>query len=332
MENNDVKKTRIIAVEEHYATPAFLEACQHPLRDQAKISGPGPTLLERLGDVGDLRAEEMESAGIDMQVISLVSPGVQQMDTKEAAATAREQNDFLANKLKYYPDRFAGLAALPTIDPEQAAKELERTVSQYGFKGAAIAGHTRRRYLDDEFFRPILESAAALQVPIYIQPARPPQKVIEAYYCGDYAPAVTRLLSSLAWGHHIETAVHCLRLAVSGAFDRYPSLQIVIGNMGEAIPFLLPRIDQYLPRQDTYLERSMGEYLRENFFYTFGGLNNLAAFIDLLSQVGIDRIMFSADYPFSSMLSACTFLEQLPLSPADKERIAHGNAERLLQV
>jgi predicted TIM-barrel fold metal-dependent hydrolase len=325
----------IITLEEHYATPAFLEASKHVLRDQArKVTGrdSGPTLVDRLCDLGDLRIEEMDATGIDMQVLSLTSPGVQQMEAAEAVAIAHEQNDYLAERVKRHPDRFAGFAALPTPVPDQAAKELERTVSRYGFKGGVIMGHTRGRYLDDGFFWPILESAAAQKVPIYIHPTPPPQKVIDASYTGNYAPNVTVLLSTRAWGWHIETGIHSLRLVASGVFDRYPDLQILIGHLGEAIPFMLSRIDQRLPRDQTHLKRSTGAYFRENFSYTFSGFNYLPAFLDLLLQVGVERILFSADYPYSSMQSARNFLDQLPVSPADKERIAHGNAERLLQI
>ena len=335
MENRNPKRMRTITLEEHYATPAFMEASKHHLRDQAKkISdrGLGPTLIDRLWDLGDLRIEEMDAAGIDMQVLSLTSPGVQQMEAAEAVAIAHEQNDYLADRVKYYRDRFVGFAALPTPVPNQAAEELERTVSKYGFKGAAIMGHTRGRYLDDEFFRPILESAVALKVPIYIHPTPPPQKVIEASYTGNYTPNVAVLLSTMAWGWHIETAIHSLRLVASGAFDRYRDLQILIGHLGEAIPFMLSRIDQQLSREQTYLERATGAYFRENFSYTFSGFNYLPAFLDLLLQVGVDRILFSVDYPYASMESARNFLDQLPVSPADKEQIAHGNAERLLQI
>jgi predicted TIM-barrel fold metal-dependent hydrolase len=335
MEDKNPKKMRTITLEEHYATPAFMEASKHRLRDQArKVSdrGPGPTLVDRLCDLGDSRIEEMDAAGIDVQVLSLTSPGVQQMEAAEAVAIAREQNDYLADRVRHYPDRLAGFAALPTPVPDEAAEELERTVSEYGFKGAAIMGHTQGRYLDDEFFWPILESAAALEVPIYIHPTPPPQKVIEASYTGNYAPNVTVLLSTRAWGWHIETGIHSLRLVASGVFDRYPDLQILIGHLGEAIPFMLSRIDQRLRRDQTHLERSTGAYFRENFSYTFSGFNYLPAFLDLLLQVGVERILFSADYPYSSMESARNFLDQLPVSPADKEQIAHGNAERLLQI
>ena len=206
----------------------------------------------------------MDTAGIDMQVLSLNSPGVQQMEAAEAVAVAREQNDYLADRIKYYPERLAGFAALPTPDPEQAAKELERTVSKYGFKGAAIMGHTRGRYLDEEFFRPILESAAALQCRCSIHPTKPPQKVVEAYFTGDYAPNVTEL--SAAWGWHIETAVHCLRLVASGAFDRFPNLQIVIGHLGEALPFMLPRLDQRLTQPQTPIWNDLPEIISARTF------------------------------------------------------------------
>ena len=335
MENDSPRKLRTITLEEHYATPAFMEASKHQLKDRArKVRGqdPGATLVDRLCDLGNLRIKEMDAAGIDMQVLSLTSPGVQQMEAAEAVAIAHEQNDYLADRVKCYPDRFLGFAALPTPVPDQAAKELERTVSRYGFKGGVIMGHTRGRYLDDEFFWPILESAAVLEVPIYIHPTPPQQKVVEASYIGNYAPNVAVLLSTRSWGWHIETGIHSLRLVASGVFDRYPDLQILIGHLGEAIPFMLSRIDQRMSRDQTGLKRSTGAYFRENFSYTFSGFNYLPAFLDLLLQVGIERILFSADYPYSSMQSARNFLDQLPVSPTDKERIAHGNAERLLRI
>jgi hypothetical protein len=274
----------------------------------------------------------MDAAGIDMQVLSLNAPGVEQLEAAAAVVLARQANDTLGEAVKRHPDRFAGFATLPTAAPEIAAGELERTVREYGFKGAAINGHTRGRYLDDPFFWPILERAEALQAPIYLHPTPPPQAVIQASYTGNFAPGVTAQLSASGWGWHIETAVHVLRIILGGVFDRYPHLQLVIGHMGEALPFMLPRLDHNLPTQLTKLERPIGAYLRENLYYTFSGFNYLPNFLDLLFQVGVDRIMFSADYPYASMLAARTFLEQLPLSPADKNRIAHGNAEQLLRL
>ena len=157
-----------------------------------------------------------------------------------------------------------------------------------------------------------------------------PQPVIDASFTGNFSAEVSTWLSGAGWGWHIETGTHVLRLILSGAFDRYPSLQIIIGHLGEALPFMLPRIDEILSTELTKLHRPTGAYLRENLHYTISGFNFLPPFRDLLNEVGVDRIMFSADYPFGSMTEAHTFLDQLPVSPADRERIAHGNAEALM--
>jgi uncharacterized protein len=330
---------RAITLEEHYATPAFIEGPGRHLKQLGRAIQSGPPeapgmagVVDQLCELGDGRIAAMDAAGIDMQVLSLNSPGVEQLAATEAVAFAREANDHLAEAVQRHPDRLAGFAAVPTAAPDTAADELERTIRQYGFKGAVINGHIQGRYLDDEFFWPILERAQALQVPLYLHPTPPPQPVIAASYTGNFAPEVTRGLASFAWGWHIETATHVLRLILSGAFDRYPNLQLIIGHMGEALPFMLPRLDRSLPTQVTKLARPVGTYLRENLHYTFSGFNYTATFLDLLLQVGVDRIMFSADYPWGSMAQARNFLDQLPVSTADKERIAHGNAERLLRL
>jgi predicted TIM-barrel fold metal-dependent hydrolase len=336
-ENSNTMRT--ITLEEHYATPAFMEGPGRQLKDQARALQAHPQvaaaltqLLDRLGNLDDLRIADMDASGIDVQVLSLTSPGTEQLEATEAVALARDSNDLLAKAVQRHPSRFAGFAALPTAAPDTAADELERTIRIYGFKGALINGHIRGRYLDDPFFWPIMERAEALQVPLYLHPTPPPQPVIAASYTGHFAPEVTIALSTTAWGWHIETAIHVLRLILSGTFDRYPSLQLIIGHLGETLPFMLPRLDLGLPTQVTKLDRPFGAYLRENLHYTFSGFNYLPAFLDLLFQVGVNRIMFSADYPYSSMVQARTFLEQLPVSPADKEQIAHGNAEHILQL
>jgi len=330
---------RTITLEEHYATPAFLEGPGRDLKAQAEAARDHPQvaagyakLIEQLCDLDDGRLAAMDAAAIDVQVLSLTFPGVEQLDAAEAAAFARETNDTLAEAVRRHPSRFAGFAALPTAAPETAADELERTVREHRFKGALINGHTRGRYLDDGFFWPILERAEALGVPIYLHPTPPPRPVIEASYAGNYTPGVTALLATAAWGWHVETATHVLRLILGGAFDRYQGLQLVVGHMGEALPFMLPRLEMALPGEATKLERPVGSYLRENLHYTFGGFNWTPTFLNLLLQVGVDRIMFSADYPYASMAQARAFLDGLPVSTADKERIAHGNAERLLGV
>jgi uncharacterized protein len=307
-----------------------LKAQAEAARDHPQVAAGYAKLIEQLCDLDDGRVAAMDAAGVDVQILSLTSPGVEQLDAPEAVAFARETNDLLAEAVRRHPGRFAGFAALPTAAPEAAADELERTVRDHGFKGALINGHTRGRYLDDEFFWPILERAEALGVPIYLHPTPPPRPVIEASYTGNYAPGVTAGLATAAWGWHIETAIHALRLILGGAFDRYPNLQLVVGHMGETLPFMLPRIDLALPTEMTKLDRPIGAYLRENLHYTFGGFNWVQAFLDLLLQVGVERIMFSADYPYASMDEARDFLDGLPVSPADREKIAHGNAEHLL--
>jgi predicted TIM-barrel fold metal-dependent hydrolase len=333
------KRLRTITLEEHYVTPAFMQGPGRDLGERARAAHPpsqlGPItahLIDQLLDLDDLRIADMDAAGIDVQVLSLNSPGVEQLDATAAEGLARQANDYLEEAVRRHPTRFAGFAALPTAVPDVAAGELERTVREYGFKGAAINGHTRGRYLDDPFFWPILERAEALKVPLYLHPTPPPQPVIQTSYVGNFSPEVTAQLAASGWGWHIETAIHVLRIILSGAFDRYPNLQLVIGHLGEGLPFMLPRLDHNLPKALTKLKRPIGDYLSENVYYTFSGFNYTPNFLDLLFQVGVDRIMFSADYPYSSMLAARNFLEQLPLSAADKNRIAHGNAERLLRL
>jgi hypothetical protein len=282
-------------------------------------------------DIGDKRIAEMDAAGIDVQVLSLTDPSVQQLDANKAVALAREANDYLAKATLRYPTRLAGFAALPTAVPETAADELERMVKEHSFKGGHINGHTKGRYLDDESFWPILDRTQSLGVPLYIHPTPPPQPIIDIYYAG-FAPEVTNMLAGAAWGWHIETAIHVIRLIVGGVFDHFPNLQVVIGHMGEALPFMLPRLDGILSKNMTKVNRSVAAYLQENIYYTFSGFNYVQPFLDLYLQVGADRIIFSADYPYSSMRQARAFLDQLPVSAADKEKIAHGNAERLLKL
>jgi len=324
---------RTITLEEHFASPGFIAG---PGRDfmervRSNMGARGAKIMEQLQDVGAARVAEMDAAGIDMQVLSLNAPGVEQADVAEQVAIARESNDFLADAVKKNPKRFAAFAALPVAAPGQAAEELDRRVRQQGFKGTLINGHTCGRYLDDKFFWPILERAEALNVPIYLHPTVPPKPVVDALY-GGFSPTVSAVFSIGGWGWHIETAVHLIRMILGGVFDRYPKLQVVIGHLGEGIPFMLPRLNRSLPKEMTKLARPLDAYLRENVHYTFAGFNFPATFLNLLLEIGVDRIMFSADYPYGSMAEARAFLDHIPVSAADRERIAHGNAERLFNL
>lgn len=320
---------RIIAVEEHFVTPAFVAGPGKVSTERLRTSRQGGgAIIEKLSEVGDKRVAEMDAAGIDMQVLSLNSPGVEQSDPDDAVAIARDANDFLSDAIKRHPTRFAGFASVPIQSPDKAAQELERCIRTLGFKGANINGHTRGRYLDDIHFTPVLECAEALGMPIYLHPTAPTETVVEALY-GGFSPAVSGVLATSGWGWHIETAVHVLRLILSGVFDRHPKLQVVIGHLGEGIPFMLPRLNKNLPVQMTKLERPVADYLRQNVHYTFGGFNFGPTFLNLLLEVGVDRIIFSIDYPYCSMEESRSFLQHLPVSETDRGRIAHGNAERL---
>jgi predicted TIM-barrel fold metal-dependent hydrolase len=320
---------RTITLEEHYAHPGFFEGPGRKMRENAeRLGGRAAKLFDQLADIGDGRIAEMDAARIDVQVLSLTAPGVEQLEAADAVETAREANDYLADVIKKNPTRFAGFAALPTPAPEKAAQELQRTVQQHGFKGAMINGHSRGRYLNDSFFWPILECAETLGVPIYLHPTPPPPAVVDASYAG-FDPTLVEMLAGAGWGWHIETAIHVVRLILGGAFDRFPKLQLVIGHMGEALPFMLERLD-LMPVELTKLKQPISNYLRSNVHYTFSGFNFVPNFLQLMLQVGIDRIMFSADHPYASMAQARAFLDQLPVSTADRERIAHRNAERLL--
>ena len=322
---------RTITVEEHFATPLFLDGPGIDLKQAAgKFADRAAKLIGPLCDIGDQRIAAMDAAGIDMQILSLTSPGTEQLDAAEAIALARESNDALAEAVKKHPTRFQAFAALPTMAPDKAVAELEARIGSGLFKGVVINGHIRGRYLDDKFFWPILECAEKLGVPVHIHPTRPPQPVFDAYYSG-FSPMVTDMFGSPGWGWHIETAVHVVRIILGGTFDRFPNLQLVIGHLGEGLLALFQRLDAMTPAM-TKLLRPMTSYLRENIYYSFSGFNYPATFLDLLLQVGSGRIMFSADHPYQQMAPARAFLEQIPVSAADRERIAHGNAEKLFKL
>lgn len=325
---------RTITLEEHFATPAFLEGPGAGLVAQARSVEGGPRgrdvglLLERLCDLGDGRLEEMDRAGIDVQVLSLSAPGVEQLEGGPAVALARSVNDALAAAIRAHPDRLRGFATIPTPDPDAAVAELRRAHDDLGFRGAAINGHSQGHYLDDERFWPILGQLERLAMPLYLHPTVPAPQVAAAF-AGNYSPAVQGVISVAGWGWHIDTLFHVLRLVLSGAFDRFPRLQLVIGHLGEGLVGFLDRFGFTYGAIPTGLEHPVDEYFRRNVHYTISGFNFEAPFLGLLLLVGAERILFSADWPYQSMAEARAFLDRVPVSPADREKIAHGNAEVL---
>jgi uncharacterized protein len=309
---------RVITLEEHYLTTE--------VNDVVKRKGQTPSALF---DVGEGRLEAMDAAGIDVQVLSMAAPAVQELEPSVAVPLAAKANDHLAELIAAHPDRFAGFAALPTTDPGAAASELERAVRQLGMKGAMIHGHTRGQFLDDSGYWPVLEAAEDLGVPFYLHPTYPPPSVREAYYSGLDA-TVANVLAAAGWGWHAETALHSLRLITAGIFDRFPGLQVIIGHMGENLPFYLERANRKLGPACGHLQRTIADYFLTQFWITTAGFISVPPLQCALAVVGADRILFSVDYPFDDMRPAVAFLDSAPLAPADREKIAHANAERLL--
>jgi uncharacterized protein len=318
---------RIITLEEHFVTPEFLKATAIFLPDNPYLK----ELQSKLVDLGEPRIAAMDAAGIDLQVLSLAAMGFDKLDSSTATAVVHEANDQLAEAVRHYPNRYAGFASLALRDPQTAAKEFERCVRSLGFKGAMVNGTTDGAFLDDPKFTPLFEAAQSLDIPIYLHPAPPPATVQEVYY-SNLPEACGELLARAGWGWHVETGLHCLRLILSGLFDRFPRLKIIIGHMGEELPYSLARATAVLGRVAKHLQRSIPEYFHEHFYITTSGYFTTPPFLCALQVVGADRLMFSIDYPFSTTLQGREFLNRLPVSPDDLEKIAHRNAERLLQL
>ncbi|HEV3388463.1 MAG TPA: amidohydrolase family protein [Solirubrobacteraceae bacterium] len=316
---------RLITLEEHYRAPMLRSVGGLP---EPPPGSPLAAIQAKLDDIGDQRLADMDAGGIDVQVLSHGAPGTEQLEPKQAIRLAREANDYLADAIAVHPDRFAAFATLPTAAPGAAADELERATGELGFKGALINGHVQGKFLDAPEFWPIFERAEGLGVPIYVHPTVPPPAVREAYY-GGLTPQFAQALSMAGWGWHVDTGLHGLRLIAGGVLDEYPTLQIIIGHMGEALPFFLARSSRVL-QQQAGLSRPLEEYMASNFHFTTSGMFSYPPLLLLLEVIGADRVMFSVDYPYSSNSEGRDFVMSAPISDADREKIAHGNAERLL--
>ena len=345
-----------IAVEEHFLTDEFIEYLhtrkEAPRRDIIEKEGKtfirdwwSPTKYRLLDpdlphknmitDLGEIRLKVMDEAGIDMQVLSFSMPGVEVLDASDGTSQAKMINDRLSQAVTQYPERFAGFAAIAPQDPNAAADELERAVKKLGLKGAVVNGNIRGEFLDERKYWAIFERAEQLDVPIYIHPKMPPADMLKPYL------AYPGLAMAMA-GFAAEASLHAMRLICSGVFDRYPRLKIILGHLGEAIPFWLWRIDSRYEEEknndaasaEAYknLQKLPSQYFKENFYVTTSGMYWEPVLQFVTSVLGSDRILFATDYPYESTTEATQFIESAQIDDDDKEKICHLNAERILRL
>ncbi len=327
---------RVVALEEHFTVPALVKRI-----DPAVIKARGfiprkmptdrPNPAELAPEIGERRLKSMDETGITLQILSNTGPGPDLVPGADGIAMAREMNDHLAQAVARHPDRFAGFAALPLQSPQACAPELTRCVKELGFPGVLVNGTTDGRFLDHPSYDDLLATAVALDVPIYIHPHIPPAPVREAYYSG-LEPGASRVLATAAWGWHSETAIHVLRMVLAGTFDKYPKLKIIIGHMGEMLPVMLARMDLVSALDIDHLQRPISRTILDQVWITTSGIFTEPPFLAALQTFGIDRIMFSVDYPYAPNQAGRRFLDRVSLSPTDMAKLCHGNADALLKL
>jgi predicted TIM-barrel fold metal-dependent hydrolase len=323
---------RIIAIEEHFITPMYREKVSaNEFRNfylSNRSRAMGHDIIEENLDLGESRIAHMDEAGVDVQVLSFGSPGPQAFAAEVAIPMARDANDRLFEATKKYPDRFYGFAALPTADPEKAAQELERCVTKLGFKGAMIHSHQQGEFLDGAKYRVVWKTAERLGVPVYLHPALPHPQVVKAYFEG------YEELARAPWGFAIDTSSHFLRLVFSGLFDDCPKLKIILGHLGEGIPFAMHRLDTHAraAAERRGLKKAPIDYFRDHLVVTTSGNWYEPAFVCTLLAMGIDNMLFAIDWPYESNKVGMEFFNKLSLNDTDKHKLAHGNAEKLLRI
>src|ERR1041385_2062270 len=322
---------RVVALEEHFSIPSLVKRIDPAVIARRGFKGrkqaPGkPSLNDLLADIGDVRLKSMDENGVTVQVLSPGGPGPDLVPGADGVALARELNDQLAAACAKHPNRFAGFASLPMASPEACADELRRCVTALGSPGALINGPTEKRYLDHPSSDGLLTAAVELDVPIYIHPHLPPPEVFDIYYAG-LPDGADRVLATAGWGWHSEVAIQVLRMALAGTFDKHPKLKIVIGQMAEMLPVMLARIDEVSALDVDHLKRKPSRAILDQVWITTSGIFSQPPFIAALQTFGIDRIMFSIDYPFAPNAKGRKFLDEVPLSPADMAKLTHGNAD-----
>ncbi len=341
---------KMICVEEHAIDQATAQAAQPALMQEAPYFGlmdsadaasrprnsHRPTLvvqreaLELAVDIGGGRIKKMDEQGVQMQVMSYAMPA-QLAPAAEAVSLTQAANNKMAEAIAARPARLSGFAALPWQDPQAAAAELDRAVSLLGLKGTLIIGRPGQTFLDDPRYAPVLQKLNDLHVPIYIHPGAPLPRVQQAYYSG-FSPEVTAQFSLTGWGWHHEAGIQVLRLMLSGAFETYPGLQVISGHWGEMVPFYLQRLDDMMPPKLTGLSRTIPETYRSQVWVTPSGLFDLPHFEFIHTVIGADRIIWSVDYPYLTLDGTREFIEKLPVSEEDKNKMTHLNAEKLFAL
>ncbi len=338
---------RRIATEEAFATPEMLAMYREALARKS-IDDPGfntmwgfylgspsaraQSIIEKLQWLDERRIADMDATGIDMHVLSLTSPGAQVFDAATGTSLARSSNDQLAEAIRRHPRRFVGLTAIAPHDPARAAQEIERGIQQLGLKGVIINSHSRGEYLDDQKFWDIFAAAEACDAPIYIHPNTPPPGMIQ--------PFLQSGLDGAIYGFSVETGLHILRLIVSGLFDRFPKLRIVIGHTGEALPFWMFRLD-YMYRATLNSKRYPhwkpnrklpSEYLRENIYVTTSGHPWAPAILFCQQVLGVERVLYAMDYPYQFEADEVIATDNLPIAAEDKKKLFQTNAERVFHL
>lgn len=314
-----------IALEEHFITPELLSYCVDAM---PKVSAEGKKqIIDRLSDFEETRLSIMNQAGIDFAVLSISGPGVQaEINTKKAIYLANQSNDYLANQIMKHPSRFGGFAHLPMQCPESAANELERCVKELGFCGSMVNGHTNGVYLDHPQYDVFWEKMQALDVPLYLHPTDSFIKPYVLEGCDE--------LVKCTWEWNFETSTHFLRLVYAGVFDRFPQLKIILGHMGEMLPFELWRLDSRtkLLAETRPLRMKPSEYLKKHLYITTSGQCDDAPLICSLLSLGEDHVLFSADYPYEDCTVATTWIDKANISESAREQVCYLNAKNILKL
>jgi 2,3-dihydroxybenzoate decarboxylase len=314
-----------IALEEHFDAPGMV-AAGYDAADVARFPREARTRIRSLlEDLDDTRIATMDTCGIHVMVLSQTAPGVQaEKDAAKAARLAREANDYLAQRIARHPTRYIGFAHLALQDPRGAADELERCVRQLRFVGALINHHTNGEYLDDDRFAPFWERVVALDVPVYLHPADPYD--LPHVYRG--CPG----LSGPVWTWNCETSAHALRLVFAGTFDRFPGAKLILGHMGETIPFYLWRLDSRFALMNPSAERKPSEIIRQHLYVTTSGVCSNAALRCSIDELGSDHVLFSTDYPYEDAQLAARWIEAAPLTDDERKNVCYENAQRILKT